>query len=117
MKKTGAFLFLALLISSVAFARAAGDGRQVVATAGTAVQLDAASTYTTYINICAETDNTGTISIGSNTVVAALATRRGIPLSAGNCYPLYNVRLNEIYIDSTVSTDGVTYHWMDVWAN
>ena len=53
-----------------------GDGRQVVTTAGTRVQLSASSVHCKRVTICAETDNTGFIVVGGTTVVAALATRR-----------------------------------------
>jgi hypothetical protein len=88
------------------------DGRKVVTTAGTAVAIAATSTPVTSIAITAETDNTGTIVVGSSTVVAALATRRGIPLAAGDSTILENVDLSEVYLDSTVNGDGVTYTYL-----
>lgn len=89
------------------------DGRKVVTNAGTAEALGTTE-VATYINIMAETDNTGVISIGGSTVVAALSTRRGIPLSAGEGLTFTAkgsevISLGEIYIDSTVSGDGVTF--------
>lgn len=83
------------------------DGRQVVTTAGTAVRLTSAAVNA--IAITAETDNTGTIVVGGSTVVAALATRRGTPLSAGQTYAVDTDDIADIYIDSTVNGDGVTY--------
>lgn len=91
-----------------------GDGRKEVASAGTAEALSDISQAFTYLTITAETNNTGVIVVGGSTVVASLATRRGSPLNAGDSYTL-NVKgqesgnLKDIFIDSTVSTDGVTY--------
>lgn len=87
---------------------AAGDGRKVVTTAGTRVVL-AASTPCKWVKVTAETDNTGVIVLGLSTVVAALATRRGTPLYAGDTAVMPIDDLANAYIDSTVSTDGVTF--------
>lgn len=89
------------------------DGRQTVTTAGTRVQLSSTSTASKRIDITAETDNTGFIVVGGANVVATLATRRGIPLAAGESYTFYITNLNKVYLDSTVSTDGVTYVYFD----
>lgn len=87
------------------------DGRTTVATAGTAVQL---STSTAFLNggavtITAETGNTGVIVVGGSTVVAAAATRRGIPLNAGDSLVVEVDQLSDIWLDTTVNTNGVTY--------
>jgi len=85
------------------------DGRKVVATAGTKEAL-ATSTACKEVVITAETDNTGIVTVGAAaTVVAALATRRGIPLSAGDSIVLQTDNLADIGLDVTVSGDGVTY--------
>lgn len=84
------------------------DGRTVVTTAGTRVVL-AASTPCKKVDIQAETDNTGVIVVGGTTVVAALATRRGICLQPGDTYSLEIDNLNDVNLDSTVNGDGVTY--------
>jgi len=86
-----------------------GDGRTVVTTAGTRVAL-AGSTVAKTVIITAETDNTGIVVVGAAaTVVALLATRRGTPLNAGDTLSLPIDNLADIGLDSTVSTDGVTY--------
>lgn len=85
-----------------------GDGRKVVTTAGTAVAL-ATTTAIKRVYIQAETDNTGVIVVGGSTVVASLATRRGITLNAGDCITLDIDDLADVYIDSTVNGDGVTF--------
>ena len=85
------------------------DGRTFVTTAGTRVAL-ASSTACKEVVITAETDNTGIVVVGAAaTVVAAIATRRGIPLSAGDSIVVQTDNLADIGLDSTVSTDGVTY--------
>jgi hypothetical protein len=88
------------------------DGRKVVAAAATAEAL-AASTPCKRVVITAETDNTGVIVVGGSTVVAALGTRRGSPLSAGDSVTIVTNNLANIYLDTTVNGDGVTYHYMN----
>jgi len=89
-----------------------GDGRKTVATAGTREAL-AVSTPCKKVDITAETDNTGIIVVGGSTVVAALATRQGIPLYAGDTYSFEIDNLADIYIDTTVSGDGCTYTYFN----
>jgi hypothetical protein len=85
------------------------DDRKVVTTAGTRVAL-ATSFACKEVIITAETDNTGIVVVGAaGTVVAALATRRGVPLSAGDTLVLQIDNLADIGLDSTVSGDGVTF--------
>lgn len=85
------------------------DGRKVVTTAGTRERLVGASTLAKYVVITAATDNTGVIVVGGATVVAALATRRGSPLNAGDPMTLDADDLINVWLDSTVSGDGVTF--------
>ena len=86
------------------------DGRKTVTSAGTAVPLSATSIQVDYVIIMAETDNTGYICVGASTVVATVLTRRGIPLYAGDTpLVLEAVDLSQVYIDSVVSGDGVTF--------
>jgi len=87
------------------------DNRKVVTTAGTRVAL-AASTTAKYVIITAETDNTGVIVVGGATVVATLATRRGTPLNPGETCGLPCDNLADVYIDATVSGDGVTFTYL-----
>jgi hypothetical protein len=84
------------------------DDRKVVTTAGTRVTL-ASSTACEQVVITAETDNTGIVVVGGSTVVAALATRRGIPLYPGDTISLEIDNLADVHLDSTVSGDGVTF--------
>jgi uncharacterized protein YabE (DUF348 family) len=85
------------------------DGRRVVATAGSRLALIAAYTPAKLVIITAETDNTGVIVVGGTTVVATVLTRQGIPLLAGDSVTLEVDDLIKVYLDSTVTGDGVTY--------
>jgi hypothetical protein len=84
------------------------DDRKTVTTAGTRVAL-ASSTACKQVVITAETDNTGYVVVGGSTVVAALATRRGVPLAPGDSVTFQIDNLADVYLDSTVNGDGVTF--------
>jgi hypothetical protein len=86
------------------------DNRKVVTTAGDSVQL-ATSTPCKKVVIQAETNNTGVIVVGGTTVVAAQATRRGIALFPGDVYEEEIDNLADVYLDATVSGDGVTFNY------
>ncbi len=88
--------------------RLQGDGRQIVTTAGTRVQLGT-DTNCGYILVQAEKDNTGEVVVGDDTVVAAIATRRGYSLAAGESTPVFADNLSDVWLDSTVNGDGVTF--------
>ncbi len=114
MKNKIAIFSLIIMTLIVAPAYAA-NGRKTVTSAGTAEAL--VSTYTPFsrVTICAETDNTGIISVGDSGVIATLATRTGVPLEASDCYTINSgdwgsTDLRTVFIDTTVSGDGVTYH-------
>lgn len=119
MKKFKKFLFLTLIaslfITPISYAdwggltNAIGDGRKTVSTAGTAERLDTREAIVYRVIITAETDNTGIITVGSSTVVGALGTRRGVPLEAGDSVTFVNNRLSDIWLDTTVNGDGVTF--------
>ncbi len=85
-----------------------GDNRKTVVAAGGRVLLPV-PTNAKYVIVTAETDNTGVIVVGSETVIAALATRRGTPLNAGGSCGL---PFAKVYIDSTVDGDGVTFTYL-----
>jgi hypothetical protein len=89
------------------------SGRKVVASAATAEALGTVGPTYDVIVITAETDNTGVIAVGGSDVVAALATRKGTPLIAGQAITLdiddTQLGLEQIFIDATVTGDGVTY--------
>lgn len=89
-----------------------GDSRKIVNTAGQRVSLVPASLIANRVDITAFLENTGVICVGSNTVVAASGTRTGVPLSAGDTYSIEKLTdLLIIYIDSTVSGEGVSFTW------
>ena len=89
-----------------------GTGRKTVAASATAEKL-APATKCTSVAITAETDNTGYIVVGGVNVVAALATRQGTPLAAGESMSIPTVDLDQIWLDTTVNGDGVTYTWVN----
>ena len=97
------------LISSDTRITELGDGRTTVTTAGTAVQISSTDTPCGGITITAETDNTNIVTVGASTVVAALSTRRGHPLSPGGSITIPNTNLNQVWIDAITATEGVTY--------
>lgn len=85
------------------------DGSKDVTTAGTAVQLSATSQKVSKVDITAKLTNGGFVVVGSSTVVAVAATRRGTPLANGNTLTMHIDNLNKVYIDSETDGDGVTY--------
>jgi len=84
------------------------DGVTTVSSAGTDVVLGG-NVVCKKIDIQAQTDNTGLIAVGFTGVDATEATGTGVILYAGDTYSLEMVNLNLIYIDSTVSGEGVRY--------
>lgn len=92
------------------------DGRATVTTAGTAVQLAAQGGLGRLgaIAITALSLNTGTIVVGGSTVVAAAGTRRGIPLAAGASVTISTGNLSDVWLDATVSGEGVSFAYTTV---
>jgi len=86
------------------------SGRKEVALAGTAESLVAVSTPCRKVDVMAETDNTGVVVVGGSRVVAAQASRAGIPLQAGQFYSFEIDNAAKVYLDVTVDGDGVTYN-------
>ncbi len=90
------------------------NGRKVVAVAGTPEPLSATSIAVSVVTVTAETDNTGIVVAGGATgLVAALATRTATPLAAGDTCEFTAKdgvdELGDVWLDVTVSGDGVTY--------
>jgi len=85
-----------------------GHGVKTVTTAGTDVAL-AASTAAKWVTIQAQTDNTGYVAVGASGVDATPATGTGVLLAAGESVTLPCDNLADIYVDSTVSGEGVRY--------
>lgn len=114
MLKVKSLLILGILFQTIAYAddgiyNTINSGRQTVTTNGTEVQLSSTSTPCTRVVITAETDNTNPVTVGGADVVGALATRKGIPLSAGSSITVRTNNLNKIWIDSVTDTEGVSY--------
>lgn len=85
-----------------------GHGVTTVTTAGTDVAL-AGSTPAKWVSIQAQTDNTGLIAVGATGVDATVATGNGVALSAGQVFSVPIDNLADVFIDATVSGDGVRY--------
>jgi hypothetical protein len=47
--------------------------------------------------------------VGGSTCIALLATRQGTPLEAGDSYSIDIDDLADVFIDATVSGEGVTF--------
>ncbi len=89
------------------------SSRKVVAAAGTAVTLVSAKARVHEVIITAETDNTGIIAVGGSSTIATALTQQGALLLAGESLPpLFDVDLYEIYIDASVSGDGVSFMYL-----
>ena len=84
-----------------------GDNRKTV-TAGSAEAI-ASSTACKTVFITALLSNTGVVVVGGSTVVAAVLTRRGIPLQAGDSIVIKTDNLADIYIDSMTTGEGVSF--------
>lgn len=86
------------------------DGRTVVTTAGTRVQLSSTSTPASWVTVIALSSNTNQVNVGDVGVVAATGTtERGVPLLPMDSVTFKNVNLANMYIDSRVNGEGVTY--------
>jgi hypothetical protein len=84
-------------------------GNKTVTTAGTDVALVGSSTPCKRVTIQALTSNSGKIAIGGSGVDATIPTGTGILLSAGESYSFDIDNLTDVYIDSTVSGEGVRF--------
>jgi hypothetical protein len=91
-----------------------GDGRKVVAAAGTREQLSTSSVGIRSVDITALSTNTAIVVVGGPTVVAAAGTRRGVALAAGQTQS-YDADqdlvddLNQVWLDAVTSGEGVSY--------
>lgn len=55
--------------------------------------------------------NTGVVVVGGANVVAAAGTRRGVYLAAGASFVCDVDDLADVWVDATVSGEGVTFTW------
>ncbi|MBU2177783.1 MAG: hypothetical protein KJ556_22035 [Gammaproteobacteria bacterium] len=86
-----------------------GQGVKVVATVGTDLQIISTSTAAKIVIIESQTDNTGLIAVGGSGVDATEATGTGVILYAGDTITVPVDDLSDVYIDATVSGEGVRY--------
>jgi hypothetical protein len=96
------------------------NGTKTVTSSGTAVALAASATPAVWVTVQALSSNTGTICVGGATVLAS--AKNGTCLTAGLAAPLYaipgainagsNYDLSSIYIDATVSGEGVSFTYV-----
>ena len=87
----------------------AGNGYQVVSTAGTAVQFSTTNTPCNWVQVYANSTNTNVVVIGTSTANCSTgANRSGYPLAAteNQLFPAAN--LNSIWFDG-VSTQGISF--------
>ncbi len=84
------------------------DGRKVVATAGTRVALTTSSTCK-WVTLTALHSNTDVVMVGGTGVIAALATRAGISLTAGQATTIPVDDPSKINVDAMVSGEGVLF--------
>lgn len=86
-----------------------GHGVKTVTTAGTDVALVASSTPAKWVVVQAQTDNTGNIAVGATGVDATESTGTGILLAASESITLPVDNLTDVFIDASVSGDGVRF--------
>lgn len=87
------------------------DGNMSVGTAGNRLQLSTANVPCVSVTMTARSANTGIVCIGGSSVVATSASRTGVPLSAGDIAIIEIINLNKLYLDATVSGEGVSYYY------
>ena len=81
------------------------NGLNTVTTAATREALAGAQALSAGVQIKAEADNTGIIYVGDATVAAA----NGYQLAAGETVFISIDNLDEVYLDTSVNTEGVTF--------
>lgn len=86
-----------------------GDGRKVVAAAGTAEALVGSSTPALWVCITALKSNTEQVCVGGADVVAAEGSETGQPLDAKEWVTLPVKDVAEVYVDAVVNGEGVTF--------
>ena len=90
--------------------RSIGDGITTVTSAGTAVRITTHSTKCRRVWVQALDNNTGTIVVGSASVVATQATRRGKALASGQGDWFYVADVSMLYFDATADSQKFTYY-------
>lgn len=87
------------------------SGSKSVTTAGTRVQLLSAATECKSIDVTANYTNTDMIVVGGSGVVAASGSRKGVPIAAGNTYTFKITDVSNVWIDSVVNGEGVSFNY------
>lgn len=82
------------------------SGQKAVTTAGTAVQLSSSTVGIHSLVIRALRANTGIIYVGFSSSVSSTT---GLELAAGDAVSLTVPSLSEVYLNSSVSAEGVSY--------
>jgi len=121
MKVIGSLIALLVCFSSIGWAEISpNENRKTVTAAGTPEALSSTATSFSFLDICALSNNTGVIAVGGSGVIASLSTRTGVYLEAGDCYSIHLNpgklgNLTSVYIDSTVSGEGVSFTgWKEI---
>lgn len=89
-----------------------GHGVKTITAAGTDEAL-AGSTAAKYLTVQAQTDNTGWCAIGASGVDAVIATGTGVLLGPGDSYSFNLDNLADVFLDCTVTGDGVRYTYQN----
>lgn len=89
-----------------------GHGVKTITVAGTDEAL-AGSTAAKYVDVQAQTDNTGWCAVGATGVDATIATGTGKLLAPGDSKELKVDNLADVFIDCTVTGDGVRYTYVN----
>jgi hypothetical protein len=99
------------LTTDTAPATAIANGRKTVTAAGTAEALGSTTAMRSVI-VQALRNNTGVIVVGGSGVIAAVGTRTGVSLQAGETTTVRINDLAKVFIDATVSGEGVSYAYV-----
>lgn len=85
------------------------DGRQVVATPGTAVALSDVTLEVLHVEITALATNTDIVAIGGRHVSQVVGSETGYGPSANGIVMLTNIDLSTVWIDAAVAGEGVRW--------
>ena len=92
-------------------ATAIASGRKTITAAGTAEALST-STSCRLITITALFSNTGVVCVGGSGVIATSGSRTGVILSPGDSYELAIDNLSKVYVDASISGEGVSFAYL-----
>jgi len=87
------------------------DNRKVIATAGTRLQLIAASTPCKSVVVQALVTNGKIVAVGGVTVVAAEGSEKGFMLQPGQAVEINISNVNKLYIDARTAGNGVSFFY------